>query len=184
MGKWLILLSALSSVTASGAPAWTWVDETGQVHYSDRPVPGATQVELSGAQGFSAPPRAVQPPAAQTGPAPAADRYRVLEIASPAEQQTLWNIGGNLTVTVSLDPPLTPGHRVDLAYDGQRLNLNLATTGFALTQVFRGVHSLQAIVIDANGAEVQRSASRTFVIQQTSIQNPNAPLARRPRAGN
>ena len=29
MRKWLILLSALSATTVSGAPAWTWVDANG-----------------------------------------------------------------------------------------------------------------------------------------------------------
>ena len=52
MRKWLILLSALSGTAASGAPAWTWIDANGTVHFSDRPEPGAAQVELAGAQGF------------------------------------------------------------------------------------------------------------------------------------
>ena len=56
MHKWLILLSLLWS-TAIAEPAYTWVDENGQVHYSDRPVPGATEIELRGAQGFGVQPR-------------------------------------------------------------------------------------------------------------------------------
>src|SRR5688572_23033405 len=115
MRKWLILLSALSGTAASGAPAWTWVDANGIVHYSDRPEPGARQVELSSAQAIGTrvrdtAPRATGQPA--TGAATAA--YQSIEILSPAEQETLWNIGTLLPVQVRIQPPLQAGHRYDL----------------------------------------------------------------------
>jgi hypothetical protein len=180
MRKWLILLSALSGTTASSAPAWTWVDANGTVHYSDRPVPGARQVELAGAQNFgAAAPTTPTPPAtsaaqtaANTGPL-----YRLVDIVSPAEQETLWNIGTNLPVQVRFQPGLQPGHRYDLLLDGQRRNVNTAAPRVTLPDVFRGQHSLQVVVIDAAGAEIMRSPARVFFVQQTSTLNPN-------RAGN
>ena len=55
----------------------------------------------------------------------------------------------------------------------------------ALTNVFRGTHTLQVIVLDAAGAELMRSPSRGFIVQQTSALNPNSATARPPRpAGN
>jgi hypothetical protein len=181
MRKWLIVLFVLSTSTVSGAPAWRWVDSEGTVHYSDRPVPGATQIELGGAQTFDSPTRTPTASAAAAPTRSAAARYRTLDIASPTEQETLWNIGGTLSVRVTLDPPLGTGHRIDLIYDGRALNLSSTSTTFTLTEVFRGTHTLQAVVSDAAGTELQRSPTRNFVVQQTSIQNPNAPLARRPR---
>src|SRR6185503_7540183 len=105
MRKWLILLFALPA-TASSAPAWTWVDASGQVHFSDRPVPGARQVELSGAQSFG-----TQVPARTTragggaGATTPATPYAI-EIVSPADQETLSNIGATLTVQVRFQPAL------------------------------------------------------------------------------
>jgi hypothetical protein len=182
MRKWLILLSAFIGTTASSAPAWTWVDANGQTHFSDRPVDGARQVELSGAQGFGAPSaaRATRSASAQQTPG---TPYQI-DIVSPAEQETLWNIGTQLSVQIRLQPQLQPGHRYDLALDGQRLNLNTSNARLTLSDVYRGTHTLQVIVIDAAGAEVMRSASRTFFVQQTSTQNPNSPIARPPAAGN
>jgi hypothetical protein len=172
MRKWLILLSALSGTAASAAPAWTWVDANGTVHFSDRPVPGARQVELAGAQGFgtsaAARARAGDQPAAPGAP------YQAIEIVSPADQETLWNIGTALPVQVRFQPTLQPGHRYDLLYDGQRLNLNTATTRVTLPDVFRGTHTLQVVVLDSVGTELVRSQSRTFFVQQTSVQNPNS----------
>ena len=179
MRKWLILLSALSGTAASAAPAWTWVDAEGTRHYSDRPVPGAEQVELLGAQGFGATHARAPRAAAQgtTAGAPGAP-YQSIEVVSPAEQETLWNIGTNLPVQVRFQPALQPGHRYDLLFDGQRRNVNTATPRVTLPDVYRGEHTLQVVVIDADGTEVMRSPSRVFFVQQTSTLNPNS------RAGN
>jgi hypothetical protein len=187
MCKWLILLSALSVTSVSGAPAWTWVDANGTVHYSDTPVPGAKQIELTGAQAFGTPPRAQAPTAAPAGANPApqpASPYRTFNVVSPAEQETLWNIGGNLNVQVVLEPRLQPNHRLDIVMDGQRRNLNATSLQLSLPEVFRGLHTIQAVVVDQRGTEISRSPATTFTVQQTSIQNPNAPLARpRPNPG-
>ena len=175
MRKWLILLSALLGTAASAAPAWTWVDEAGTRHYSDRPVPGAERVELVGAQGFGTTARAARGSAAGQGDVagvPGAP-YQSVEVVSPAEQETLWNIGTNLSVQVRFQPALQPGHRYDLLYDGQRRNLNTATPRVTLPDVFRGEHTLQVVVIDSAGTEVTRSPARVFFVQQTSTQNPN-----------
>jgi hypothetical protein len=185
MRKWLILLSTLLVTVASGAPAWTWVDADGQVHFSDRPVPGARQVELSGAQGFGAPgtrQAPATPAAAQPAQGTARAPYRTINISSPAEQQTLWNIGTMLNVEIEMDPPLSDAHRVDLILDGQRRNLNTAGLQMTVPDVFRGAHTLQVVVIDAAGAEVMRSPTRNFIVQQNSIQNPSSPIVRQRRA--
>ena len=176
MRKWLILLSALSGTAASAAPAWTWVDAEGTRHYSDRPVPGAEQVELVGAQGFgtSRAPRAARAAdQGDTAGVPGAP-YQSIEVVSPAEQETLWNIGTNLPVQVRFQPTLQPGHRYDLLYDGQRRNVNTASPRVTLPEVFRGEHTLQVVVIDSAGAEIMRSPARVFFVQQTSTQNPSS----------
>ena len=108
--------------------------------------------------------------------------YRAINISSPTEQQTLWNIGTMLNVQIEMDPPLSAAHRVDLILDGQRRNLNTASLQVTLPDVFRGAHTLQAVVVDATGAEVMRSPTRNFFVQQNSIQNPNSPIARQRRA--
>jgi len=180
MRKWLILLSALSGTTASGAPAWTWVDANGTVHFSDRPVEGAQRVELAGAQFIGSRAPAAMGPRTTAPGAPAA--YQAADIVSPADQETLWNIGTMLNVQVRFQPALQLGHRYDLVLDGQRRNINTTNQRATLPDVFRGTHTLQVVVIDSAGAELMRSPSRTFHVQQTSVQNPNSAIAR-PRAG-
>lgn len=200
MRKWLILLSALSVTSVSGAPAWTWVDGNGTVHYSDTPVPGAKQIELTGAQGFGQASRTQQQastptPAAASAtpqaPASATAAYRTFNILSPGQQETLWNIGTNLNVQIALEPRLQPTHRLDVFIDGQRRNLNATGLTMLVPNITRGIHTMQAVIVDQGGAEVLRSLATTFMVQQTSIQNPNAPLAKpqppvrpQPKVGN
>ena len=138
-------------------------------------------MELAGAQCHSAAGAAATGPRAPTRASlPAA--YQAIDIVSPADQETLWNIGTMLNVQVRFQPALQPGHRYDLVLDGQRRNVNTTSQRVTLPDVFRGTHTLQVVVIDSAGAELMRSPSRTFHVQQTSVQNPNSAIAR-PRAG-
>ena len=190
MRKCLILLFAFTVNSVSGAPAWTWVDANGQVHFSDTPVAGAKQVELSSAQSFgSAQQRQQAPttnPTARPGAAAekstgSAQRYRTFNIVSPKQQETLWNTGSMVNVQVEIDPPLQSGHRLDVYVDGERRNLNSTSTDLALDDIGRGIHSIQAVIVDQSGSEVLRSLATTFMVQQTSIQNPQNPQRPQPQ---
>jgi hypothetical protein len=176
MRKWLILLLTLSTNLAHAAPAWTWTDGDGLVHYSDTPVPGAKRIELGTAQGFGpasggSARRAAQTQAAAEGSTSDARTYSSVSLVSPTQQQTLWNTGGSLNVQLTTDPSLRAGDRVDLVLDGQRRNLDATSTQLTLANIFRGVHTLEAVVVDPNGRELGRSATTTFMVQQTSIAN-------------
>lgn len=173
----------LVALQVSAGPAWRWVDADGTVHYSDRPVPGAVEVYLPDS---TAPAARPAPPAAATSSAPPtatvpleeSAQYTQLAIASPMPDQTLWNIGGTLEVDVAVAPRLQNGHRLVLIYDGQQLNLVPSGTSFTLTEVFRGLHTVQAVIVDARNTQVLPSAPVQFMVQQTSIQNPNNPFRR------
>jgi len=176
MYKWLILLSLLSAV-ASGQAAYTWVDENGQTHYSDRPVPGAAPIELETAQGFTAPPPVtgvVAEPEAEIDPAAA---YTAFNILQPGHQETLWNVAGNVGVSLEIAPVLQPGHRVGVYLDGELADLATTASQFQLTEVFRGQHTLQAVIMDNDDGDVLRSLAVTFMVQQTTLLNPNNPNA-------
>ena len=185
MRKCLILLFALTVGAVHAAPAWRWVDANGQVHYSDTPVDGAKRIDLPGAQTFGTaqrPPPATdkspgQAPAKATG---AAQRYRAFNIVSPTQQETLWNVGTVVNVQIQLDPPLEPNHLLDVYVDGQRRNLNTRGTELTLEDIYRGVHTIQAVIVDDSGAEVMRSLATTFMVQQSSIQNPTNDSAAKP----
>jgi hypothetical protein len=171
MLKCLIALTSLLSAVAAAQPVWTWVDDEGRRHYSDRPVEGATRIELAAPQTFEG---TAPAPVSPSG-APASGQtagYTTFEILSPAAQETLANIGSTMTVELATVPALRPPHRIEVEYDGQRLPLSTRSLSISVTDVFRGEHTLAAVIVDAGGAEIARAGPVTFFVQQRSGQAP------------
>ena len=166
----IFVLLGLLAAAGVLAEAYTWTDENGIVHYSDRPQPGAKVIDL----GTSS---AARPkPAARSATSPSQDTrddaepatgYSSIEIASPAAEETLWNIEGTLNVSIALSPPLRPGHQVRLYFDGTPQMVS--GTSARLEEVWRGVHNLQVEVIDETGKLVIRSRPSRFYVQQNTI---------------
>ena len=161
------------------AQAYKWTDENGVVHYSDRPQPGAEEFVLPDTR----PPTQIVLPRATNPVIGDSDdegqdeqeqaSYESLTIVSPAAEQTLWNIAGNLNVQLNLQPNLMRGHQIRVYYDGQPRVVSGAT--FTLSEVFRGSHNLQAEVVDSNGELQIRSDPIRFYVQQTTIGGANRP---------
>lgn len=154
------------------AQAYRWTDANGVVHYSDRPQEGAEVIELPKSTPSATPfsPRITQTaqdePVASEEPAFA---YESIEVSAPAPEETLWNIGGVLNVTLNLQPALQSGHQVRVYFDGQARSV--AGTSFQLQEVYRGAHNIQAEVLDENGQLMGRSQPTRFYVQQNAIGN-------------
>jgi hypothetical protein len=165
----LVLIGLLATASVL-AQAYRWVDEDGITHFSDVPVEGAERIELSeysrntGARVFHAAARN----SAQDGSA--ADepfRYESLTVTSPGPEETLWNIEGVLNVTLALTPGLQSGHQVRVYFDGEQRTVS--GTSFQIDEVFRGVHNIQAEVIDNTGRLMIRSETNRFYVQQNVV---------------
>lgn len=166
----IFVLLGLLAATAVFAEAYTWTDEDGVVHYSDRPEPGATVIDLGTSS--TARPRPSTRPDASPSQDSSEDKelvtgYSSIEIASPAAEETLWNIEGTVNVSIALSPPLRPGHQVRLYFDGTPQMVS--GTSIQLQEVWRGAHNLQAVVVDETGKLVIRSRPSRFYVQQNAI---------------
>ncbi len=164
----IILISTLAAGTVL-AQAYKWVDEDGVVHYSDRPHVGAERVQLS-SDGIR--PRRAPPPVSSNTAGDAAEqstvfRYEALTIGAPLAEETLWNIEGVLNVTLNLQPALQTGHRIRVYFDGTPRTVNRMS--FQIDEVYRGVHNIQAEIIDASGTMMIRRMPNLFYVQQNTI---------------
>ena len=176
MNKWLIGVWLLGSA-AQAVPVYRWVDENGQVNYSDRPGPGAVPVEWStGAPspdpGLSSPrgqQRAMQPPATVVS------AYETIAVRRPASGETLWGTGGMVEVAIDISPDLQPRDSLALYLDGELADVSIRATAFAIENVPRGEHTVQVVILDEADTELLRSAPVTFFVQQTSIHYPRNP---------
>ncbi|HEY8507613.1 MAG TPA: DUF4124 domain-containing protein [Steroidobacteraceae bacterium] len=164
----------------SAATVYKWVDANGVTHYSDQPHPGAEQVEVGTPQTYSAPP----PPPARAPSRPAArqeqaDSYSMCEITRPSNDEVIFN-DFSVTVMVRVMPELRAGHTLSVAMDGKRLPQTVVPdAGFTINPVYRGTHTLVAVIEDATGRELCRSSTITFHVRQPSRLAPNP--ANRPR---
>ena len=163
-----IVLLGLLFGSAVFAQAYRWVDEDGVVHFSDRPQPGAQEFELPEANVTS-----VRPVDRSSSTSRRNDddteefTYEIIEVLSPAAEETLWNIEGVLDVTLRTRPALRPGDQVRVYFDGQSRLVN--GLSFQLNNVFRGEHNIQAEIVDPGGALLARSQPSRFYVQQTSV---------------
>lgn len=166
----ILVLLGLLATTVAAAETWTWTDEEGVVHYSDRPQPGATRIiidEPNTSQALSRRSGGANANADGAAEEQAAPRYESFEIRSPGAEETLWNIEGVLGVSLSLSPGLQPGHQIRVYFDGNPQMVN--GTSFQLQEVWRGVHNLQAEVLDETGKMLIRTRPNRFYVQQTTV---------------
>jgi len=175
----LIFLTVYSAAIA--AEVFRWVDDSGEVHYSDRPHEGAEMVTLPQAQTFSMP--AAQSVRRNTDTANDAQEaqtkvfsYTAVNIVSPTQNEVMWSAGGKVKVSVSVQPELRRGHSVMIYLDDKMVGgLTGNKREMEMTEVFRGDHTLHAEVRDAIGVVVGKGNSVMFTVKQTSIQNPSSP---------
>jgi Domain of unknown function (DUF4124) len=167
------LFIGIATLVVAGAvfgQAYTWVDKEGVVHYSDRPVPGAERIQLPTSKPSSQPySRPVPSRASEAEPVEQEKpfAYESLTFTTPVAEETLWNIEGVLNVSLDLRPALQPGHRVRIFVDGTPRMVT--GTSFQLDEVYRGVHNLQAEILDETGKMMIRSRPNRFYVQKNTI---------------
>lgn len=169
------LIFALLAIMVGGAvmaQAYRWVDEDGVVHYSDRPREGAEQIVLPKPNTVSTPRRSPASDAGEAAEEAAPEEpfsYDGLEITNPGAEETLWNIEGVLSVSLDVQPSLQPGHQVRVYFNGEPQMVD--GTSFQLQEVWRGVHNIQAEILDETGQMMVRSRTNRFYVQQNTIIN-------------
>ena len=165
----LLLLAALVPAVPATAVVYRWVDEEGNVVYSDQPHPGAERIEELEVQTLPAPP---PPPPLERTPQPQpAPGYEAVRIERPRPDETIIDTQGNFTVAGSLQPPLqaAAGHRVRLLLDGKPVGEPGTSLSFSLTNIDRGTHTVQLEVVDRDGKRVAASEPVTFHLRRPFV---------------
>lgn len=162
----LLVLTLLVLPAVLGETLYKWVDAQGNVHYSDKPQPGATKIHLPNAQTFTAP--GVAAPVTTDGKAaaqPAQQGYSSFQIASPKPDETFTNIQ-SMTVSVNLQPGLRKGDQLTITLDDQSQG-----PGKSLSADFdnldRGEHTASATLIESDG-QVLTAPPVIFYIQKAT----------------
>ncbi|MDO6618449.1 MULTISPECIES: DUF4124 domain-containing protein [unclassified Shewanella] len=161
----LILCSVIFSI--SHATVYRWVDEQGNVHYSDQPRENAEQVELSeNTQNSVAAPTVIETDSSPKEAKPV--EYRV-RIVNPTQEETIRNNNGNFTVVASAAPELPSGFLMALYIDDLLYGQPQSSSIFNVTEVNRGEHNLVVKVLTQNGKVLASSSPRKIFLHQASV---------------
>ncbi|MEM7542106.1 MAG: DUF4124 domain-containing protein [Pseudomonadota bacterium] len=163
---------ALGFSSSAFADVYRWKDSEGNIIFSDVPHPDAEKVTVEQPSIVTPYPlssnsgQAAEETEVAEGPVP----YASIEIASPANEETLRNVPA-VTVSVAMSPALQVqfAHVVELLYDGASVGSPGQSTSFTLDLPDRGAHQLQAIVRDGAGKELGRSATSTFFLHRNNV---------------
>ncbi len=163
----IILLSAflLPISPVAFGKVFKWVDSEGRTQFSDRPQPDAQAIDLKGAgasdsTGESA---SVDGAASQSVLGP----YTAFEVVSPEPNQTLRLAQQNLPVSLIIDPPLMPGHQLNLVMDSVPIAVDQASaTQMSLTDVPWGSHQVFAEIHDSKGDTIARTTPVRFHLRK------------------
>lgn len=97
--------------------------------------------------------------------------YATLTIVDPDNDAAVRANNGQITVTVSLLPPLSGEHQLRLLMDGKPVGQTSGTI-FSIENIDRGTHSLLLEVVDAAGESLQQSSVTTFHMQRYHLPPP------------
>ncbi|MCF6337731.1 MAG: DUF4124 domain-containing protein [Gammaproteobacteria bacterium] len=101
-----------------------------------------------------------------------AKKYSVISVTSPANETTIRDNTGMVTVNVSLSPALRSGHKLVLLVDGEQKGESRSGS-FTLNNLDRGSHSLVAQVVDKAGKALISSAPVTIYLFRQSVIRSN-----------
>lgn len=168
MRLWLAA-SLLSLCVVASAEVYRWVDEQGNVVFSDQAGPGAEPVKLPEITTYEAlpydPEILASPPEGADGGAP--PRYQVAFL-QPTQNETLRDNQGNVPVALQLEPRLRKNDRIVLQLDQGARTVEVDEPAYTFTGIDRGSHTLQAWVVNAQGERVGDIAQTAFHLHQAS----------------
>jgi hypothetical protein len=167
----LLLLLLCSGVAVAAETGYKVTHPDGSVEFTDQPAPNAKPIPLPDIPTYThRTPDASKLGTKRAKPQIAPPAYERVAITSPARDATLWRNEGPVTVTVQTRPALhiDQGDRLVILLDGKKAAEGSAMR-YTLTQVYRGTHSVVAVVRDVQGRELARSQAVTFHMRQHSV---------------
>lgn len=161
MRKYLFISLMLLCFSAI-AGIYKWVDDDGNIHYSDKEETGAEQVELSKAVTFTPPTTADDAAPTDQKKDEKRPNYTKMAIVQPKMNETIRDNSGNVSVGIELVPGLMSGDTIRIYLDGKEVLKNITQTSATLSNVERGSHSVRASVFNKDGVVLISSGSVIF----------------------
>lgn len=152
---------------AEDGEVYRWTDAEGNVYFGDEAPDGAEKVQLKELPTMNLPPPPKLEPQVKVAE-PQGESYSIVRINSPAPEETFRNIGGQLTVDAGISPKLRDGDTVQVLLNGEPAGNPSTSTRITLNEVWRGEHTLQVVVRNAEGETIQSSEPVKVYVHQST----------------
>ena len=174
--KFIITLLLCAIFTSSAvAEMYKWVDEEGNISYSDQPpFKGAHKLEAPAISTVPATDVPEKQAVTSTEPSKSKDdkstRYSYLEITSPVNDATIRNNEGNFSLSITIKPELDSkyGHYFSVLLDGKTVQDKVYVTSASLKNIDRGTHKISVAVKNDKGKVLSKSKSITVHLHRQS----------------
>ncbi|HED34757.1 MAG TPA: DUF4124 domain-containing protein [Gammaproteobacteria bacterium] len=161
----LLTLILVSTCTTAFAEMYKWIDEDGNISYSDQPpYKGAETLD---APQISTTPAVKVPPKAATREEEEAEKnetkYSYFKITSPENDATIRDNNGNFSISMNSKPALdtAAGHYISILIDGKAVKKQSSTTA-SFSNIDRGTHKISAQIKNKNNKVVRSAATITL----------------------
>jgi len=160
-----LLFSIILSTLPLGATAemYKWVDENGNITYSDTPP-------IKEAEALRPPVLNAIPAVKPEAKAPVAEQepekptiYTRFDITSPANNASIRDNSGNISVSMTLNPVLNTkqGHTISISVDGKVIKDKIQSSKTQLNNINRGTHTISASIKNKKGSTLYTSQTIT-----------------------
>lgn len=167
--KQVLPLSLILVTTLCSAELYKWSDVDGVVHYTDRMPTGQVQQQALPdhlkSLGVSKPPQQTEQESI----------YSKLVITLPAADDIIRTPDETVNIVVQIDPPMVEDHFLQVYLDGLEVGDKTKSTALTLQKMKKGVHRLQAQIVDSAGQQVLKSEEITFEYRQPADLSKIAP---------
>ncbi|AQS38497.1 protein of unknown function (DUF4124) [Shewanella psychrophila] len=158
---------------AAQATVYKWVDKDGKIHYSDKPIENSEAVEFkSNTQNQIQLNTPKAPPS--NDDQKSLTEYN-LSITSPAEEETIRNNEGKLTIMARISPDLEAKHVLVLLMDGAVVGTPQTSPIFSLKDIDRGEHNFVIKAVAQNGKQLASTPPRKIFLHRAIVTRQATP---------
>ena len=171
------VLSLALAASAGAQDIYKYVDENGQIIYTDRPpTPDSEPISLRELSVVEAPeyarPERNQAETAQDGDELSMNEmrsmYRDFRLVSPTPEQNFWGTGQVATIAWDTKAPLQQGMSVVYFVNGEAVSEPTTAATFNTQPMDRGEHTARADLLGPNNQVIASAGPVVFFVKQNS----------------
>ena len=102
------------------------------------------------------------------------DKYSKLEFIAPKANQAIRANDGDVSVMLSIKPPLKAGHEIAFSLDGKEVSRGSVRTN-NFSNLPRGVHNVTAKIVDKNGKVIKANSVSFNVLRFSKLSDSGVP---------